>query len=178
MTVMHGDSPDLDMQVTVHKDRDAGADAADRIRTVGAAIAYNAKVALKRLIITCIVLTIAALAGVIWYGYETRVLGTTTDTRTCEFEIGKTKITAVRSYTYPYQEYYGFHIRDNSKIYEKTVMALDGTQLIVLGNDAGTLWSYFVDSGDRGQFIMKSSDEYTFIVGKQADKVNYKSFCK
>lgn len=176
MSAIDGDV--VEGQVTILQDRDAGADAADRIRTVGAAIAHNAKVALKRLIITCIVLFIAAVAGAIWYGYETRVLGTTTDTRTCEFEIGKTKITAVRSYTYPFQEYYGFHIRDNSKIYERTVMALDGTQLTILGNDNGTLWSQFVDSGDRGQFIMKPSDEYTFIVGKQASKVNYKTFCK
>lgn len=158
--------------------QDAGAVAADRIRTRSQAIAYNAKVAFTRLLITCAVLVLVGFAGLVWYGYETRVIGTTTDTRTCEFELGKTKLTAVRSYTYPYQEYFGYHIRDNEKVYEKTVLALDGTAMTILGTDKGVLWSQFIDSGDRGQFIMKPSDEYIFIVGKQAGKVNYKTFCK
>jgi hypothetical protein len=155
---------------------DKGAQAANVIRAKG--LAYKAKRAVVKLIWLCLLITLVCIGAVGYYGYKMRVVGVNTDTRSCTWPVGGLTITGTRSYTYGFQEYFGFRITDTAQITEKTIMNLDGTAMTVVGSTGDKWWAEVVRDGDRGQLIMKPATNYLFVSGKNIGMVEYKSFCK
>ena len=173
---MNVDLPVLEQNAPALRTEDQGAVAAERVRARG--LAYKAKKGLK-LLCLCILIGVLGLVAITgWWGWKTRVVGVNTDTHSCTWPVGNLTITGTRSYTYGFQEYFGFRITDTSQIAEKTIMNLDGTAITVVGSTGDKWWAEIEHDGDRGQLIMKPASNYLFVSGKNVGMVEYKSFCK
>lgn len=112
----------------------------------------------------------------------------TTDTRSCQIDVGDRIVTGHRTYEYPFKVIHllgAKKVVNVNEVVETTYMKLDGKPLMVLGQTAGAAptdgknwWAETPDLGDFGEITLKPADQYYFIDGKKIQLVSYRAFCK
>ena len=109
------------------------------------------------------------------------------DSRPCELEIkvGKSddiiKVTGARQYSYNYKEVLGHRIIMVDSIREETHLSMNGTKMLVIGNDEKEgWWSLPIGQGEVFNLPLPPADHYTFVAGdkQSVGVVSYKKFCR
>lgn len=161
----------------VHGKPDAGIKA--RAAVAGRKAAYAAKRTFMLMVYGCIFAGVLLAAAVGYYGYTTFTKGHLSDYRPCSADVGGIAITGTRTFSYSYNELFGFRWFKPAETDEKTIINVTGNAMQIIGL-TGTKhwWGVNIDTGERGQQILKPADSIVFIIGKKMNAVEYKSFCQ
>jgi len=156
---------------------DAGTQARDRLKLRAAA-----RKSLKILRWTIFAVVLIALLSASAFGYwawSTRVTGYTQDMRTCQAVIGKTTLTGIRTFNYPFTDILGFRFIDKKNITEATRLDIKGDAITIVGTKEDKWWAIPIGMGERGNQLLKPAEAYTFVINnKEAGVVEYGSFCR
>jgi hypothetical protein len=151
--------------------------------------------AIRWTIASIISLVIIVVVLTVTYGYKHMKTDNFTYERSCSMALDKDLvITGKRSYTYKYQEVFGYRFTDTSTSFEKTTLDVRNIEMTVVGQytkpkpiDPTTgvappgeerWWAIQTGIGDKDARVLKGADNYTFVVGKRVGVVTYDSFCR
>lgn len=179
MSEYHGELPaEVDYDASSRQmATDAGANAAERIRTKSSAY-QKAKRVFNTIVGGILALAIVIIASAGYYAYSTKTVGHFTDSRPCSWKVGEVVVTGTRTYTYPYTQIFNFRSINTDLIEERTSLNVDGNGITIIGLNNDTWWSTSVKEGERGAQILKPSTSYVFQIGKNIGVAKYGEFCK
>jgi len=127
-----------------------------------------------------------------WQGYTyflaTKATGSYPVEQHCSIKFGDGEITGTRTYTFFYTSFLGYHLIDESKTIEKTVLNDTGTPFTILEitnlnakTGEATKWKrQNVTKGGRGNIYLNNADHYTFVGQKDSETAmsSYLGLCK
>ena len=169
---------------------DKGAIAAERMRQ---RMRHAAHVAKRVMFYTVLSLSIIAILAIVLLGYTVyskRVTGYTSNYQNCSVDVGSSKVTGIRTFSYHYTDYaaffgfQGFRYIDKAGVTEKTVINVANTSITIGGLTDQKWWSFNIVPSDKGTTPnLKPADYYVFVVpnGKGVNEfggIAYDSFCK
>jgi len=129
-------------------------------------------------------------AGAYIYQYflETRQVGSYNVPQNCSIKFGDNEITGLRTYTFYYTSFFGYHLIDESRTSEKTILNDNGTPFVILEidsvkafQDGNAKWKrQNVTKGGKGNIYLKNAEMYMFVGQKDNETAvsSYKGLCQ
>jgi hypothetical protein len=155
---------------------DAGDQARKKITERSAKVKLGTLI--KRLVTGLVLLLVAGVAAAGWWGYENRVTGYVTDERSCMMDVEGRELKGRRTYSYPFQEYFGYRFIDTKAITEQTFVEVRGDDMVIVGHGNADWSPIKIGTGEKGYQKLAYADTYVIMVGKRVGVSSYKAMCK